>query len=122
MAINNYFPAGKRIFIFGASSDHPVQDMLAVLLPVADRTYAVAARHPRAEDPDRLAAAGAEMGQQVLSMPDMATALDRALAEVGPTDLVCVTGSLFLVADAREAWMRRQGLSLPPIDPIVVSA
>jgi len=121
-AIDNYFPDGKRVFIFGASSDHPVQDMLAVLLPVADSIYAVAARHPRAEDPERLAAAGAERGQQISPMPDMATALDRALAEVGPNDLVCVTGSLFLVADAREAWKRRQGLSLPPIDPMIVSA
>jgi dihydrofolate synthase/folylpolyglutamate synthase len=120
-AINNYFPDGKRIFIFGASNDHPVQDMLEVLLPVADRMYAVAARHPRAEDPDRLAAAGAAMGEQITAMPDMGTALDQALAEVGPNDLVCVTGSLFLVADAREVWMRRQGHPLPPIDPMIIS-
>ena len=120
--IDHYFPAGKKIFIFGASSDHPIKDMVAVLLPVADKMYAVAAHHPRAEDPARLVEMAAQLGQQVLPRPDIQTALDEVLAEVGPEDLVCVTGSLFLVADAREAWLRRNNLPLPPIDPMIVSA
>ncbi|MEW5958604.1 MAG: folylpolyglutamate synthase/dihydrofolate synthase family protein [Chloroflexota bacterium] len=119
--LNQYFPAEKKVFIFGASSDHPIRDMLAVLLPVADKTYAVAARHPRAENPVRLAEVAAQMGRQVWPIPDMPAALDQALVEVGPAGLVCVTGSLFLVADAREAWLRRNNLPLPPIDPMIVS-
>lgn len=120
-ALNDYFPGRKKIFIFGASNDHPILDMLKVLSPVADRMLAVASRHPRAESPQRLASLAATIGYELTAMPDMPTALERALTEAGLEDLICVTGSLFLVADAREAWLRRNGLPLPPIDPMIIS-
>jgi hypothetical protein len=39
------------------------------------------------------------------------------LAEAAPEDLILATGSLFLVADVREAWLQINGLPLPPRDP-----
>lgn len=116
-----YFPGRHVILIFGASNDHPVRDMLAELLPVADRVFTVASRHPRAETPENLAAFAAQMGYQVEAMPGVQPALEAALAAAGPEDLVCATGSLFLVADIREAWLRRNGLPLPPVDPLITS-
>jgi folylpolyglutamate synthase/dihydropteroate synthase len=61
------------------------------------------------------------MGYQVEAMPGVQPALEAALAAAGPEDLVCATGSLFLVADIREAWLRRNGLPLPPVDPLITS-
>ena len=120
-ALTHYFPAEKKIFIFGASNDHPIRDMLAVLLPVADQMYVVASCHPRAETPERLAAIAEEMEGRIIPMPGLSIALERAVAEAGQDGLICVTGSLFLVADARQVWLQRSGLSLPPIDPAVIS-
>ncbi len=120
-ALRRYFSGRKKTFIFGASSDHPVGDMLAVLLPVSDQTLVVASRHPRSETPENLAAMATEMGYQATMMPDVSSALNKALNEAGQEDLICIAGSLFLVADAREAWLRRCGLPLPPIDPLVPS-
>jgi dihydrofolate synthase/folylpolyglutamate synthase len=120
--LREYFSDGQKTFIFGASSDHPIHDMLRVLLPAADRVFGVAARHPRAEPPERLAAAAREMGGTIIPMPDMASTLEKTLSEAGQEDVICVSGSLFLVADAREAWLRRNGLSLPPIDPMIISS
>jgi folylpolyglutamate synthase/dihydropteroate synthase len=54
-------------------------------------------------------------------MASVDAALEQALAEVGRDGLICVTGSLFLVADIRETWLKRSGQLLPPIDPLVVS-
>ena len=96
--------------------------MLQVLLPAADKMLVVAARHPRAEAPERLVAAAAELGGKIIPAPDMPTALEKALARAGQDGVVCACGSLFLVADAREAWMRRNGLPLPPIDPMIISS
>jgi dihydrofolate synthase/folylpolyglutamate synthase len=120
-ALKRHFPGSSVTFIFGASSDHPIHDMLKVLLPVSSRVFVTASRHPRAEKPEKLAALAAELGGEVRPMPDVQVALERALTEAGPNDLICVTGSLFLVGDAREAWLRRTGLPLPPIDPVIVS-
>ena len=47
----------------------------------------------------------------------VAEGLRAALAEARPEDLVLVTGSLFVVAEAREAWAALRGLPLPATDP-----
>lgn len=117
-----YFPDHKPLFIFGASSDHLLEDMLEVLLPIADKMYMTAARHPRATDPAELARIAADMGYQTPIRPDLSIALNTALDEAAEDDLICVAGSLFLAANAREAWLRRQGEPLPPIDPVVISS
>jgi len=120
-ALKRYFPGRRVIFIFGASNDHPIRDMLKALLSLSSQMFIVASRHPRAEKPEKLAALASEMGYEVRPMSSVPAALDSALAEAGPDDLICVTGSLFLVADGREAWLRRNGLPLPALDPFVVS-
>jgi dihydrofolate synthase/folylpolyglutamate synthase len=120
-ALRRHFPERSPTFIFGASNDHPIRDMLQVLLPHAQHMFVTASRHPRAEKPELLAEAALSLGFQVTPVPDIAAALVSALAEAGPPDLLCVTGSLFLVADAREAWLRGQRLPLPPLDPLTVS-
>jgi folylpolyglutamate synthase/dihydropteroate synthase len=57
------------------------------------------------------------LGYQASIAPDVPRALDAALESAVSNDLVCCTGSIFTVADAREAWCRRNGLPLPPTDP-----
>ena len=58
-----------------------------------------------------------DVGTMASNVPQ---ALDKALLEAEQDDLICATGSLFLVADAREAWLRRNNMDLPPIDPIIL--
>lgn len=120
-ALRHYFPNQNITLIFGASNDHPIRDMLEVLLPVANRVFVVAARHPRAEKPESLVAAAQELGYRATPLPSVPAALDKSLNRFGSNDIICVTGSLYLAADAREAWMRRNNLPLPPIDPLIIS-
>jgi dihydrofolate synthase/folylpolyglutamate synthase len=120
-ALQHHLPGIRPIFVFGASNDHPTHDMLAALLPYAATTFVTASPHPRAEKPERLVELAAGLGYAVRPRPNVAEALNEALAMAGQTDVICVAGSLFLVADAREVWLRRQGLPLPPIDPVIVS-
>ena len=120
-ALNHCFPGLKKTFIFGASADHPVRDMLAALMPEAEQILMVASRHPRAAIPQKLAEVAISLGGRVTPMANVESALEQALAETGRDGLICVTGSLFLVADIREIWLRRNGQLLPPIDPLVVS-
>jgi dihydrofolate synthase/folylpolyglutamate synthase len=115
--LHQYFAEAKITFIFGASADHPVPDMLKAILPAAARVFVTASTHPRAAKPERLAAMAADLGYQVSVEPDLPTALDQALVGAGPDDLICATGSLFLVAEIRESWLRRNQMPLPPVDP-----
>jgi dihydrofolate synthase/folylpolyglutamate synthase len=116
-AFQDFFPGHRIILVFGASADHPFGDALEELLPAADRTFVTRSRHPRAAAPDVLNQTVAGLGYQASIVADVPRALDAALERAAPNDLVCCTGSIFTVADAREAWCQRNGLPLPPIDP-----
>jgi dihydrofolate synthase/folylpolyglutamate synthase len=118
-ALQDFFPGHRVILIFGASADHPFADALRELLPLAAETLVTRSRHPRAAAPETLAQTVTALGYQASTVPNVPEALDVALKDAGSNDLICVTGSIFTVADAREAWCRRNGLALPPLDPEV---
>lgn len=115
--LQQYFKDRRVTLIFGASSDHAIDDMLRVLLPVSTKIIVTAASHYRAESTEKLARAAAELGYEAAIAPDAVSSLTLALSEAEGEEVICVTGSLFLVAEIREAWLRRQDLLLPPIDP-----
>jgi len=119
--LREYFPGRKVTFIFGASADHPVADMMEILLAASDRMFVTSSTHHRSEEPENLVAMAAERGYTVTPIPTVPQALEQALASTAKDDLVCAGGSLFLVADVREAWMRRNNMALPPIDPKIIS-
>ena len=80
------------------------------LLPVAHAVVATASRHPRAAEAEALA-------EQICQRPDcpglvemgrsVEEAMEIALGLAGEDDLVCVAGSLFVAAEAREFWAHR---------------
>lgn len=104
---------GRLALIFGASSDKDIAGMLETFItghagqyrPV-DKIIATKSPHPRATDPNVLAA---DVRQICADCPvdvhdDVSGALDDALAWAGPNDVICVTGSIFVVARARQHW------------------
>ena len=56
------------------------------------------------------------LGRTVMTSDSVAGALSLALETADSHDLICVTGSVFVVAEAREAWAERQGLEMPERD------
>jgi dihydrofolate synthase/folylpolyglutamate synthase len=108
----------RLILVLGASADHVTPELMETLLSTAHRAIATQARHPRAAKPAWLCARAAEAGFHLEASETVPQALDLALADAGPQDLVCCTGSVFVAAEARVAWFVRQGMALPPSDPI----
>jgi dihydrofolate synthase / folylpolyglutamate synthase len=119
IALQEVFPGRQIVLVFGASGDHPYRDALAELLPIARCAYLTRSRHPRAATPEMLAETAAGLGYPTETRPTVSEALDAALACAGPEDVICVTGSIFTVAEARLEWLTRHGQPLPPIDPEV---
>ncbi len=105
-AVEEIFDYDRLILIFGASSDKDIGGMLSVLVPLADRVIMTQASHPRAANPQALAGQAAQMGVQAETAPSPAEALALALASATPRDLILATGSLFIVAEVREASSR----------------
>lgn len=116
-ALRRYFQYERLILVFGASLDKDIDGMLRELLPFAHRVIVTQAQHPRATEVPSLREAFLAQGCEPLSSRDVAEALDCALELAQEQDLICVTGSLFVVAEVREAWARRQGVELAERDP-----
>jgi dihydrofolate synthase/folylpolyglutamate synthase len=116
-ALKAHFRFRRLIVILGASLDHATPELMAALLCGADRAIATCSRHPRAAAPGQLQARAESLGFHLEASETVARALELALTEADPADLICCTGSVFVAAEAREAWFTRQGLPLPPCDP-----
>jgi dihydropteroate synthase len=106
--------------VFGAMADKDHPGMVAAL-PTPDHVYTCRADTGRAESPEALAeafevgGAGAvpdgregDARPEVHAGGNVTAALDDALAAAGPDDAVLVTGSLYVVAEARRRWSRVQ--------------
>jgi len=74
--------------------------------------------HPRSANTAQLADLVREVsGSCPISVqPNLESALAEALAWAGPDDLICVTGSIFVVAQARRAWAQRHPEVFAPDD------
>ena len=120
LSLEELFPGRQIILIFGASGDHPFDHSLRELLPIAAHTFVTRSQHPRAAEPEVLAGTAAQLGfsERVSLAPTVAAAVTAALAQAGPDDVICVTGSIFTVAEARADWFARTGQPLPPSDPV----
>ena len=114
-ALAEWFPHQRLALVFGASADKDIEAMLKALLPQSDYVITTQARHPRAADAHELAQLAASLlkaGQLLTVSESVAGAVEQALAWARPEDLVCATGSIFVVGEAREALAD----GLPPDD------
>jgi len=101
-SLERYFNFDRMILIFGVSSDKDVAGMVAELASLPSIVIATSSRHPRAVEPSRLVAEFSKWGITPLVAESVASAVDLALARATPKDLICATGSLFVVAEAIE--------------------
>jgi dihydrofolate synthase / folylpolyglutamate synthase len=94
--------------VLGITADKNIRGILEQLLPLADHILVTRSSHPRAADPESLHRAAAELGYRVESYPGLEEAVGMALKRAAPNDLVCVTGSIFVVGDLLNCWDRLQ--------------
>lgn len=101
-AVRENFTYRRLILVLGTSTDKDVEGIIAALGPAAGIAVATRSHHARAADPERLAAELRRYCPDVRLAEDVPSALELAVSLAGPADLVCATGSLYTVADARE--------------------
>ncbi|MGD1995422.1 MAG: folylpolyglutamate synthase/dihydrofolate synthase family protein [Anaerolineae bacterium] len=115
-ALGEWFPDRRWVLVYGASEDKDIAGMLAVLLPITDYLIVTRSEHPRAASPVELADIVASVGGGAEVAVNVPRALQRALLTAEPGSGLLFTGSIFLVAEAREAWARQNGQPPPEND------
>jgi dihydrofolate synthase/folylpolyglutamate synthase len=101
-ALRQYFQFDNLVFIIGTSADKDVSGIVSELAPMADRVIVTRSRHPRATRPEVLASEFARLGREAEVVGNVAEAVAEARRKAGGKDLICATGSLFLVAEVIE--------------------
>jgi dihydrofolate synthase/folylpolyglutamate synthase len=101
-ALRQYFSFERLILIVGTSYDKDVSGIVQELSPLPSTIIATRSRNPRALETARLAAEFSKWGitPKVAENVTAAVGLARDLAM--PKDLICATGSLFVVAEVME--------------------
>jgi dihydrofolate synthase / folylpolyglutamate synthase len=107
-SLGESFPGRRLVLVVGTSQDKDITRILAELAPAADALVLTRSLHPRAWiDLEELAARAEPLLRDartpIVLVPEVPEAIERARKLAGPGDLICVTGSLFVVAAAREA-------------------
>lgn len=90
------------LFIIGTLQDKDLDGIVEQLATIAQTVFAVRPNHPRARDPEEIARAFAKKGVTATAAGTVQEGLRAALAYVTPDWLVCVTGSLYVVSEARQ--------------------
>lgn len=100
--IKKYFSHQKLILIIGISKDKDAGSMIRILEAIADEIIITRANLPRAADP-LLLSSFFSPSRHIEIIPSVKEAIQKAREKADKEDLILVCGSLFVVAEARQA-------------------
>lgn len=113
------YPGTNRILVFGALESKSYREMFEIIAPgssavIVTEPWVLAKPATKASQ----YAEFAPTSMNVIVEPDPRKALDRSLALAGDSDLIVVTGSLYLIGNVRDRWfpvdaILEQGTSWP---------
>jgi len=101
-ALGQNVPYDSMVVIFGCNSDKDVTGMLTQLQYGADKVIFTRSNSPKAVSPMELADQYTEIcGKMCQSASSLGQALKLASSAIGREDLICITGSFYLIGMAK---------------------
>ena len=101
-ALQDHFSGKKMILVIGMLADKERARVAAELAGAAGAVVVTKPNSPRAGKWRELAVEAERYTPEVYLVEDIKKAVNKALSLAGPEDMVCITGSLYTVAEARE--------------------
>ena len=89
------------ILLIGVMKDKDIKSILHLLAPLANHIILSKPNNDRAAPPALLKKVLGKNGKKTEIIEDLKTAIERGLSITGPEDLLCITGSLYTVGEAR---------------------
>jgi dihydrofolate synthase/folylpolyglutamate synthase len=101
-AIGQNIPYDSMVVIFGCNSDKDIRGMLEKLQYGADKVIFTRSNSPKAASPEELADMYTEIcGKMCQTAASLGQALLLAKSAVSKEDLICITGSFYLIGEAK---------------------
>ena len=106
-ALTEIYSYRKLILVFGMLGDKEREKVVAQLAPLANAVIVTKPNSPRAGDWEKIADEVKKYVAEVYLIENIHLAVKKAMSMAGQEDLVCVTGSLYMVAEARAIFIGR---------------
>ena len=115
------FPTkGQRRVIFGVMKDKATLEMLEILSKWANQIILVKPRGERSQDPEQLRVLlGKPKHLEIVVIPEIEKAIEAVENQTRDEDIVCITGSLHTVSEAKIYFEQKHKNSSHPSDPCV---
>jgi dihydrofolate synthase / folylpolyglutamate synthase len=111
-AIGQHIPYDSMVLIFGCCADKDVAGMLERITSGADKVIFTRVDNIRSAEPQELAARYVELyGKMAQVAETLEDALSIANRAVTKEDLICITGSFFLVGEAKRYFAAKSATS-----------
>ena len=116
-ALKEDFTYGQLLLILGVLKDKDINMMISSIVPLADLVIVTQSKNPRAYDPlllkekiEKLDAA-----KKVCVEATVPQAIDHARQIAKKKDLICISGSLFTVGEARQYLLSSETVTEAPL-------
>jgi dihydrofolate synthase/folylpolyglutamate synthase len=103
-ALQNDYRYDRLWLILGVTADKDVAGIIRTLVPLAEGTVMTTSGHPRATAPEELMKLAVELGYEGQPAENVAEAVRMVWQWAAAGDLICVTGSIFVVGDLLNQW------------------
>ena len=104
-ALTEVYSYRGLILVFGMLGDKEREKVVAQLAPLAKAVVVTKPNSPRAGDWEKIADQVRKYVKDVYLIENIHKAVRHGMSMAGPEDMVCVTGSLYMVAEARELFV-----------------
>lgn len=104
-ALTEIFSYRRLILVLGMLGDKEREKVVAKLAPLAGIVIVTRPNSPRAGEWQQVAEEARKHVSEVYLEEEIHAAVQKAISLAGEEDLVCVTGSLYMVAEARELFV-----------------
>jgi dihydrofolate synthase/folylpolyglutamate synthase len=100
-SLEKEFKYHHLILLIGVMKDKDIKSILHLLAPLADQIILTRPHNERAASPALLKEVLGQNGKKTIVIEDIKEAIERGFSMAGEEDLLCITGSLFTVGEAR---------------------
>lgn len=103
-SLQRLFPGRRFTFVTGVMADKDVEEILGLIVPIAERFFTVKPGNPRAMEADVLAERIRALGVPAEPCASVADGVKRALEAEGAHGVACALGSLYMSGEVRECF------------------
>jgi dihydrofolate synthase/folylpolyglutamate synthase len=100
-SLEKEFKYHHLILLIGVMKDKDIKSILHLLAPLADQIILTRPHNERAAPPALLREVLGQNGKKAIVIEDIKEAIERGFSMAGKEDLLCITGSLYTVGEAR---------------------